>query len=160
MDTIPKEYKCYILRECPTPPEIISCDTPEKVMEYYNLHVKTHQYYNPDVECFFVLLLNTRKRVKGHVLISTGTMDTLLIHPREVFKVAIVESAACIILIHNHPSGDSFPSDADIRVTRDLIRAGQLLKIEVCDHIIMGNKEASPVGRGYCSLREFGSFDF
>jgi DNA repair protein RadC len=84
------------------------------------------------------LLLNTRRRVKGHQLLSMGTMDTLLVDPRTVFRGAIIAGAAAIVAIHNHPSGDPTPSSADIKVTRDLIRAGQLLKLELLDHIIMG----------------------
>ena len=66
-------------------------------------------------------------------------------------RVAIVAASAAVILMHNHPSGEPAPSEADIRVTRDLIRAGQLLKIEVLDHVIMGNPN-------HCSLREAGYF--
>jgi DNA repair protein RadC len=65
-------------------------------------------------------------------------MDTILVHPREVFRAAIISAAAAVVLVHNHPSGDPSPSEADIKITRDLIRAGQLLKIEVLDHVIMG----------------------
>ena len=72
-------------------------------------------------------------------------------HPREVFRVAIVACASAIVLMHNHPSGEPEPSEADIKVTRDLIRAGQLLKIEVTDHVIIGNPN-------HCSLRELGYF--
>lgn len=91
------------------------------------------------------------RRVKGHQLVTTGTMDTLLVHPREVFRVAVVTSASAVILMHNHPSGDATPSGADITVTRELIKAGQLLRIEVLDHVIMGNPNHS-------SLRELGNF--
>jgi DNA repair protein RadC len=70
-----------------------------------------------------------------------------------VFKPAIVQSAASIILTHNHPSGDPTPSEADIKVTRDLIRAGQLLKIEITDHVIIGNP-------GHTSLRSLGHFSY
>jgi len=69
-----------------------------------------------------VLLLNTRKRVKGHQLVSLGTMDTILVHPREVFRLTIVTAASAVLIMH--PSGESSPSEADIRVTRDVIRAG------------------------------------
>ena len=96
-------------------------------------------------------MLNTRRRVKGHYLVSIGTMDSVLVSPREVFRLAIMTSAAALVLTHNHPSGDPSPSEADIRVTRDLIRAGQLLKIEVLDHVVMGNPNHS-------SLRELGYF--
>jgi DNA repair protein RadC len=147
----PKEFKVVRLRECPMPCEMFLCDTPDQVVEYYTAHVKTDLRFNPDVECFYVLFLNTRRRLLGHLLISTGTMDTLLVHPREVFRAAIIQAAAAICLVHNHPSGESNPSEADIKVTRGLIRAGQLLKIEVLDHVIMGNGERS-------SLRELGYF--
>lgn len=89
--------------------------------------------------------------------ISQGTLDTLLVHPREVFKSAIAANAACIVLAHNHPSGDPTPSESDLKVTRDLIRAGQLLKIDVLDHIIIG-KTSNERSRDFVSLRELGYF--
>jgi DNA repair protein RadC len=147
----PKEYKLVTLRECPMPNAMALCDTPDRVAEYWREHVTSHPAFNPDVECFVVLLLNTRRRVKGHLLISTGTLDTILVHPREVFRAAIVGAASAVVLMHNHPSGEPEPSEADIKVTRELIRAGQLLKIEVLDHVIVGT------GR-HCSLRELGYF--
>jgi DNA repair protein RadC len=137
----PKEFKLVSLRECPTPAEMQLCDTPDKAAAYWREHVPGHPYFNRDVECFVVLLLNTRRKVQGHCLISTGTLDTILVHPREVFRPAMIGAAAAIVLIHNHPSGDPTPSEADIKVTRDLIRAGQLLKIEVLDHIVMGQPD-------------------
>ena len=91
------------------------------------------------------------------VKISDGTLDTILVHPREVFKPAISANAAAIVLTHNHPSGDPTPSEADIKVTRDLIRAGQLLKIEVLDHVILGRKTEDRQ-KEYVSLRELGYF--
>ena len=124
----PKEFKILSLRECPTPAEMQLCDTPDNAAAYWREHVPGLPYFNRDVECFVVLLLNTRRRVQGHCLISTGTLDTILAHPREVFRPAVIGAAAVIVLIHNHPSGDPTPSEADIKVTRDLIRAGQLLK--------------------------------
>jgi DNA repair protein RadC len=77
--------------------------------------------------------------VKGHHIASIGTQDSILVHPREVYRVAIATAAASLIVMHNHPSGESTPSESDIKVTRDLIRAGQLLKMEVLDHVIVGN---------------------
>ena len=94
--------------------------------------------YRPDVENPIVVHLSTRRKPIGFEVISTSTLDTLLVHPREVLKSAIVTNAAAIVLFHNHPSGDPAPSEADIKVTRDLIRAGQLLKIEVLDHVVLG----------------------
>ena len=127
-------------------------DNPENVVRLVrakNLLLGTEQ--------FQVLLLNTRKRLIRAEKISDGTLDTVLVHPREVFKHAIAANAAGIVLVHNHPSGDPTPSDADIKVTRDLIRAGQLLKIEVVDHVIIGRATPERM-KDYSSLRELGYF--
>jgi len=148
---VAKEYKVIALRDCPLPESMHLCDTPDKAAEYWTSHVTAHPAFNPEVECFVVLLLNTRRRVKGHALISTGTLDTILVHPREVFRPAIVAAASALVIMHNHPSGESAPSEADIKVTRDLIRAGQLLKIEILDHVIMGAQR-------HTSLKELGYF--
>ena len=109
------------------------------------------------VETFQILLLNTRRRLIGVVKISDGTLDTILVHPRDVFRPAIAANAAAIVLLHNHPSGETSPSEADIKVTRDLIRAGQLLKIEVLDHVILG-RATQERPKDYMSLRELGYF--
>jgi DNA repair protein RadC len=149
----PKEYRVVALRDCPTPESMQLCDTPEKVVEYWRLHIATSPYLNPECECFVVLLVNTRRRVKGHHLVSIGLLDTILVHPREVFRAAIIANAAAVVLAHNHPSGEAAPSEADIKVTRDLIRAGQLLKIEVLDHVIVGvNQHVSLRTLGYFAL--------
>ena len=147
----PHEYKVTSLRECPTPERLQQCDTPDKAADYWRMHIATHSHFNPECECLAVLLLNTRRKVKGHHLVSIGTMDTLLVHPREVFRIAIVTAANALIVMHNHPSGESTPSEADVKVTRDLIRAGQLLKLEVLDHVIVGNGN-------HASLRCLGYF--
>jgi DNA repair protein RadC len=84
-------------------------------------------------------------------------LDTILVHPREVFQSAISARASAIVLVHNHPSGDPTPSEADIKVTRDLIRAGQLLKIEILDHVILGRATVDRP-KDFSSLRELGYF--
>src|SRR3954465_13360471 len=127
-------------------------DSPERIADL--LREKNRDY---EVENFQVVLLNTRRRLIRTESISQGTLDTLLVHPREVFKMAINGGAAAIVLAHNHPSGDPTPSEADIKVTRDLIRAGQLLKIEVLDHIILG-RATHERPKDYVSLRELGYF--
>ena len=127
-------------------------DNPEAVVAL----IKARNLAN-NVEKLQVLLLNTRRRLIRVEEVTDGTIDTLLVHAREVFKPAIAANAAAIVLAHNHPSGDPTPSEADIKVTRDLIRAGQLLKIEVLDHIILGR--ATPErAKDYASLRELGYF--
>lgn len=127
-------------------------DTPERVADM--LREENRLY---EVEHFQIVLLNTRRKLIRIEQISQGTLDTLLIHPREVFKSAILANASSLVLVHNHPSGDPTPSEGDIKVTRDLIRAGQLLKIDVLDHVILGRRsEERP--RDYVSLRELGYF--
>jgi DNA repair protein RadC len=110
-----------------------------------------------DTERFVVLLLTTRRRLIRVEEISRGLLDTVVVHAREVFRPAILANAHAVILAHNHPGGDPQPSEADIRVTRDLIRAGHLLKIEVLDHVIIG-RSGTDRPRDYCSLRELGQF--
>jgi DNA repair protein RadC len=127
-------------------------DSPDRVADLLREENRGYQ-----VENLQVVLLNTRRRLIRVEAISQGTLDTLLVHPREVFKSAINAGAASIILVHNHPSGDPTPSEADIKVTRDLIRAGQLLKIEVVDHIILGKANSERLC-DYVSLRELGYF--
>src|ERR1041384_861271 len=132
--------------------ELPLLDTPERIAAL--LREKNRVY---DVENFQVVLVNTRRKLIRVEEISQGTLDTILVHPREVFKSAISCNAAAVILVHNHPSGDPTPSEADIKVTRDLIRAGQLLKIDVLDHIILG-RETKERSRDFVSLRELGYF--
>ena len=89
------------LRDCPVPSEMLVCETPKQVVDYWRLHIATAPHFNPECECLAVLMLNTRKRVKGHQLLTIGTMDTILVHPREVFRCAIIAAAAVIVVIHN-----------------------------------------------------------
>ena len=127
-------------------------DNPEAIADFLREENRAH-----DVECFRVLLLNTRRRLIRMEYISDGTVDTILVSPREVFKAAIAANASAIVLLHNHPSGDPTPSEAYIKVTRDLIRAGQLLKIDVLDHVVLGRRTAERA-KDYASLRELGYF--
>jgi DNA repair protein RadC len=147
----PYEYKVVPLRECPTPERLHLADNPERAVDYWWLQISHHPYFDPERECFAVFILNARKRIKAHYLVSVGTADSVQIVPRDVFRLAVITSAVSVLLTHNHPSGDASPSDPDIRVTRDLIRAGQLMKIEVVDHVIIGNPKFS-------SLKELGYF--
>ena len=151
------EFKVVCLREDRLEDDLSACDTPERAAEYYRKHIATSPSFSEDVETSYVLLLNTRHRPKGHTIVATGTLDSLFLHPREVFRPAFVSASAAIILFHNHPSGDPSPSEADIKVTRDLIRAGQLLRIEILDHVVMG-RSGSGRAKDYVSLKERGYF--
>lgn len=127
-------------------------DSPTQVANLLREENRTYE-----TEHFQVLLLNTRRRLIRAVHLNTGTLDQVHVHARDVFRAAITANASAIIVVHNHPSGDPAPSDADIRVTRDLIRASQLLRIELIDHVILGR--ASPDRpKDFASLRELGFF--
>ena len=127
-------------------------DNPENIAELLR-----EQNRVKNVETFQILLLNTRRRLIRVEQVSQGILDTILVHPREVFQSAIAARAAAIVMVHNHPSGDPTPSEADIKVTRDLIRAGQLIKIEVLDHVILGRATVDRP-KDFSSLRELGYF--
>lgn len=89
-------------------------------------------------EHFKLILLNPRNKIIGISTISIGTLNASLVHPREIFKDAIMHSAASVVLAHNHPSGDPDPSEDDIKITKKLVESGKILGIEVVDHIIIG----------------------
>ena len=104
-------------------------------------------------ETFFTLLLDTKNKVIGSpVECCRGLLDQCPVHPREVFREAVRQSAASVILAHNHPSGDPTPTKDDIDTTRRLIEAGKILGIRVLDHIVCGRP--SDTTPGYVSLRE------
>lgn len=103
-------------------------------------------------EHFIVLCLNTKNEIIARNTVSIGTLDQAIVHPRDVFRFAIKSNAARIIAVHNHPSGNPEPSENDKTVTKRLIRSGDILGIEVLDHIIVGNDS-------YVSLRERGLFE-
>ncbi len=143
----PHEFKVVCVRECVAP--LHALDTPQQGADYWHANIPSAPWFDPCKEALVVLVLNTRRRILGHNLVALGTLDSVNVHAREVFKPAIAISAHALILMHNHPSGDSSPSEADIKVTRDLIRAGQLLKIELLDHLIIGETTTSLKSLGY-----------
>ena len=148
---LPHEFKVVCVREC-VATELI--ENPEQAVKYWRENIPQAPWFDPMKEAFVVLVLNTRKCILGHNLVALGSLDTCPVTPLHVFRPAIALSAAGLILVHNHPSGNPEPSDADIKVTRDLIRAGQLLKIEIADHIIIGGQDQ------HASLRELGYLSY
>lgn len=103
-------------------------------------------------EAFVVLHLDTKKKIISKEIVSIGILNACLIHPREIFRAAILNNAHSIILTHNHPSGDPSPSDEDIKITTELKRAGEILKIQLLDHVIIGKE-------GYYSFQEQKRFE-
>ena len=112
-------------------------NTIESAQDVYNLFVDDLK--DKKKEHFYVLCLDTKNRIiENPVLVSRGTLNSSLVHPREVFKEAIRRSSNSIILVHNHPSGDCEPSNEDERITTKLKKIGRLMDIQVLDHVIIG----------------------
>lgn len=103
-----------------------------------------------DREYFWALALNTKNQLIKTVEVSIGSLNASIVHPRELFKEAVHLSAASVVVVHNHPSGDPTPSGADTQLTRRLVRAGDVLGIEVLDHVVIGDNGA------HASMRELG----
>ncbi len=112
----------------------------EDVFNYFREELE-----NKKKEYFYALLLDSKNKIIKKELVSIGTLDSSLVHPREIFKGAIKNSAASIILVHNHPSGDPEPSQQDIEVTKEIVKAGQVLNIKVLDHVIIGRNRWSNI---------------
>ena len=147
---IPHEFKVQLVRECE--PMSALLDQPEQVAKYWRQNIPGADWFDPMKEALVVLVLNTRKRIIGHNLVALGSLDTCPVTPLFVFRPVLAVAGNCVILVHNHPSGDPTASEADIKVTRDLMRAGQLLKIEILDHVIIG------AGESFQSLKALGYF--
>ena len=135
-----------VVREAPS---TVPCRTPQDVHRVLEDTAMLAQ------EAFTVLSLDIRYRVLDRHLITLGTLDASLVHPREIFRAAILDGAAAIILSHNHPSGDPTPSAEDLRITRQLVEAGRILGIDVLDHVVIGRGD-----RPLVSLRESGLVQF
>jgi len=110
--------------------------SPRQVFDYFH-----HEFRDSRKEYFLTLLLDGKNRIIRRVQVSEGSLNQSIVHPREVFIPAVKESAAAVILVHNHPTGDPAPSSEDIAITRRLKEAGEIIGIKVLDHIIIGDGE-------------------
>ena len=137
-------YRLQLVRESPAEASQIF-DSPIKVFDQI-----LPLFKDLDREHFVVLALDVKNKQIGANTVSIGTLSASLVHPREVFKVAILANAASIILAHNHPSGELSPSRDDIELTQRLVRAGETMGIEILDHIIVGENQE------YLSFKEKG----
>jgi hypothetical protein len=155
----PKEFRVVALRECLPPDQMQICNEPHYAADYWRANIINSPLFNQDRECLVVLILNTRRRCVGHFIETIGTRDTLLVDVGSLFRGAIIANASAIILMHNHPSGEASPSEADIKATRDVKRAGDIIRLPVLDHVIMGRPMAcNPAG--FQSLMALGYFSF
>jgi DNA repair protein RadC len=122
------------------PVERLQVTSPRQVAEYL-----LPQFGSSRVEQFGVVLLDTKHRVMKTRLLSVGSLDASVVHPREVFRAAVLGGAAAVVLFHNHPSGDPSPSKDDLELTRRLIAAGDLMGIDVLDHVILADTRFASV---------------
>jgi DNA repair protein RadC len=152
-------------------------NTPELALRYWRDVIAKESWFDEQKEQLVVLLLSARLFVQGYSLVSVGSLNESVGHPREVFREAVGFPAYAIIVIHNHPSGDPRPSFADCTLTERLVEAGNILQVQVLDHLIIGRRrrQVSPLEvsgsrritkqvradqavcrRGYYSFREVG----
>ena len=137
-------YTLKMVKEDSTLYEVPVIKSPAEVYQAAKQLLALHE--EPE-EHFCILCLNTKNKIVGVHTISIGSLNTSIVHPREVFKAAILNNASGIICLHNHPSGDPEPSWEDIAITRRLVKAGEIIGIEVLDHVIIGEQ-------GYISMKE------
>jgi DNA repair protein RadC len=110
---------------------------PDDIVDWLGSELRKEQR-----EVFLIVLLNARHEITARETISIGSLNASIVHPREVFKPAVLASAASVVLVHNHPSGDPEPSEEDLSITKRLIEVGELLGIGVLDHVIVASRGA------------------
>jgi DNA repair protein RadC len=141
------EYKVMLVKDSNVPSDKKRIGSPVDVVNMFESYLS-----GADREHFCIAMLDRKGNLIGLNTVSIGGLHSSVVHPREVFKPAIILGAASIILAHNHPSGDPTPSPEDITVTKKLVKAGRILSIEILDHVIIGD------GTMYYSLKEHGVF--
>jgi hypothetical protein len=144
-----REIKVVTVREEPFPAGIRSglFDSPERILGFWRTVITQSTWFHDEKEHLVCICLDARLRLKSFSLVSLGSLNGSIAHPREIFRPAIVDSAYGVVVLHNHPSGDPTPSQADNWLTWRLYGAAHLLQIPLVDHIIVGNKN-------YFSFRE------
>lgn len=153
-DPIPAATKKIVIRSIQARyhNEVVREDAPEWVSARYTAPAQVAELFKNLVdeakEHFIVLHLDGKNRINCFDVVSTGSLNQSIVHPREVFKTACLSSAAALILVHNHPTGDPTPSSEDIAITRRLKEVGDLMGIKVLDHIIIGDSYLSFAERG------------
>ena len=129
-------------------------DAPELAFQFWNSIIARQDWFDENKEQLVVLLLSTRYNIQGYSLVSMGTINESIAHPRESFRVAVATGAYAMILMHNHPSGDPSPSQSDHSLTRRFAEAAELLQIKLLDHVVVGRAEEGR--QGYFSFKEAG----
>ena len=117
-------------------------DAPEVARRFWDRVIRRQAWFDQDKEHLVVLLLSTRYDVQGYSLVSIGTLNESLAHPREIFRAAVAGGSYAIVLMHNHPSGDPWPGETDHALTRRLSEAADILQITLLDHVIVSQPQA------------------
>lgn len=145
------EVRVQRLNECPGS---LKVDAPGEALTYWREKITKTPWHDPEKEMLVAIHLNTRYVAIGHTMVSIGTMNECTAHPREIFRPAVATGAYAIIVMHNHPSGDPSPSEADTRLTRRLAEASSILQVGLLDHVIVGTPGNHRPG--YFSFKEAG----
>ena len=145
------EIKIMTVRESgATDAKIIN---PAALRAFWQTEVTKSAWYDPQKEAVVVFALDSRNHLTSYNLVTLGLLSSSLIHPREVFRPAIIAGAAACVLAHNHPGNDATPSAEDIRVTRQLVEAGKIIDLRLMDHVVIAET-------GFVSMRESGLVNF
>jgi DNA repair protein RadC len=131
----------------------IPATTPQELVTIWHDHIAKTDWFDPDKEALVAVMVNTRLRSFAFNLVSLGTINETVAHPREVLRPAILSASYGLVMMHNHPAGDPQPSAADRSFTRRMREACEILQIKLFDHVIVGAPEVAP---GYFSFREMG----
>jgi DNA repair protein RadC len=148
-----KSYEFKLTRVCETGPSG-KVDNPEAAYEYWQSSVMSREWFQEQKENLIVLFLNTRYNIEGHNLVAIGSLNESTAHPREILAPVICASCFAFILMHNHPSGDPSPSEADRHLTRRINDVAQIVQIGLLDHVIVGTP--SPEREPFFSFKEMG----
>jgi DNA repair protein RadC len=149
-DWKPREWRLVAVRKCRV--QSMRLETPEAAWKFWRSEIPKSSWFDETKESMVVLLINSDLCLFGFSLIAVGSMDAIPIRPCQVFRPAVVAASRAIVVVHNHPSGDLTPSQEDIDLTRALKAAGEILKIDLFDHLIMGDQD-------YLSMRGEGYFE-
>lgn len=155
MQTTTAEFRVSRVNETPGS---YAMNVPAMALQYWREKIATAPWYDAEREQCVSIMLNTRMYALGHYLVGIGTLNKCIAYPRDIFRAAIAINAYGVLFMHNHPSGDVTPSDADHRLTRKIAESGRILQITFYDHIIVptGPAPETSFPRDYFSMRESG----
>jgi len=144
----------FIGENSPTYGTKMKIDTPEQCIKFWEDYAELMETFDPEKEHLIVIALDTKFQLKGFNVVSVGTLNETIAHPREIFRPLVTISAHSFILMHNHPSGDPKPSDADRQLTNRIKDGAEIMRIRFIDHVIVGKPQNH--SQGYFSFREMG----